>query len=68
MKTYKVPTVFNAWGVVEVKAENKEDLERKLNDKEFMDELPLPTEWEYVYDTYEVDYESAVYGEVIEEH
>lgn len=59
MKKYKVPVVFMSWGLVEVEAENKQDLLKKLNDADFVnEEMPLPDDPEYVEDSFEVDFES----------
>lgn len=55
MKVYKVPVTFEAWGLVEVEAENFGDLMKKLADVRFLDEMPLPLEWDYVTYSYEVD-------------
>lgn len=58
MKTYKVPVVFTSWGLVEVEAENKEDLLRKLNDYDYVCEMPLPDEPEYVEESFEIDFDA----------
>ena len=54
---YKVPVTFIGWGTVCVEAKNKEDLLEKLKYKDLLDELPLPDDWEYVDDSYEVDFD-----------
>ena len=54
---YKVPVTFTGWGTVCVEAKNKEALLEKLKDKDFLHELPLPDNWEYIDDSYEVDFD-----------
>lgn len=58
MKTFSVPVVFQCWGTVEVEAENKKDLLRKLKDRDFVDLMLLPEEWDYVEDSYEIDFDN----------
>lgn len=58
MKQFKVPVLFMSWGLVEVEAKNKEDLLKKLNDSEFVNEMSLPDDSDYVEDSFEVDFES----------
>lgn len=59
LKTYKVPVVYQSWGLVEVEAANKEDLLKKLNSPEYvMEKMPLPDNPEYVEDSFEIDFES----------
>ena len=48
MKTYKIPVVWQCWGLVEVKAENIEDA------KDMAMDAPLPN-GEYVCDSCEID-------------
>lgn len=57
MSTYKVPVVYQVWGLVEVEAENKADLIKKLKDAEFVAEMPLADNPEYIDDSYEIDWE-----------
>ena len=57
MKTYKVPVVYQVWGLVEVEAENRADLERKLKDEEFVQEMPLADDPDYIDESYEIDWE-----------
>ena len=54
---YKVPVTFTGWGLVNVEAKNKEALLEKLKEKDFLDKIPLPDDWEYVDDSYEVDFD-----------
>lgn len=58
LKTYKVPVVYQSWGLVEVEAESLDDLKQKLNDPDFIHEMPLPQEPEYVEDSFQIDHES----------
>lgn len=58
-KKYKVPVLFMSWGLVEVEAEDKEDLLKKLKDPDFVnEEMPLPDDQDYVEDSYEIDFDS----------
>lgn len=57
-KTYRVPVVFQSWGLVDVEAVNRDDLLKKLNDKRFVDEMSLPDKSDYVDDSFEIDFES----------
>lgn len=64
MQTFKVPVLFQSWGLVEVEAENKEELLKKLSDEDYLYEMPLPAYPEYVDGTYEIDKESCYYEEL----
>ena len=48
---------FTGWGIVCVEAKNREHLLEKLKEKNVLHELPLPDDWEYVDDSYEVDFD-----------
>lgn len=61
LKTYKVPVVYQSWGIVEVEAESLDDLKQKLNDPDFIHEMPLPYEPDYVEDSYEIDHDSIAF-------
>lgn len=57
MKEFKVPVVFMSGGFISVQAESIEDLYKKLEGVEFVNNLPLPTDPEYVEDSYQIDFE-----------
>lgn len=57
MREFIVPVLFTSSGFVTVKAESLEDLYEKLGDVRFVDNLPLPTEPEYVEDSYQIDFD-----------
>ena len=44
MKKYKVPVEWVSLGYLEVDAFDLNDLKKKLSDKDFLDNLPLPTD------------------------
>lgn len=64
MKTFKVPVLYQSWGLVEVEAENKKDLLQKLSNEAFLYEMPLPSQPEYVDGTYKIDKDSCFYEEL----
>lgn len=55
---YRVPVIFQAWGTISVEATNEQDLLRKLKDSNVINDLPLPHDWEYVDDSFEIDFDS----------
>lgn len=55
--SYEVPVTFMCVGIVKVEANNKEDLLEKLNNKTFVDEMPLPDKHEYLEGSYLVDFD-----------
>ena len=57
MKEFKVSVSYQVYGTVTVEAENLEDLKGKLQDSDFVADMPLPDEPNYVDDSYEVDIE-----------
>lgn len=65
MKTFKVPVLYQVWGLVEVEAESKEALLQNLSDPEFIRNMSLPDEPEYVEDSFEIDTESCFQEELI---
>lgn len=56
---FKVGVEYRVWGTVTVEADSKEDLMKKLNDRDFVRDMELPDTPEYVEDSYEVDLESV---------
>lgn len=60
MNTYKIPVVWEMWGVYEIRAPTIEEAERQA-----LEEEPLP-EGHYLDDSMEVDRESGLYGEIKE--
>lgn len=46
MKKYRVPVEWVSLGYLDIEANSREDLRKKLNDKDFLDNLPLPTDWD----------------------
>lgn len=59
-KVYKIPVVWQCFGTMYVEAESLKEAERKA-----IEEEPLPTDWEYVDDSIEIDEESPLYGNVV---
>lgn len=57
--------------MVQVEAESDEDLLKKLSDQDFLTDLPLPLQSEYVDDSFKIDVEGAASilegGEVVDE-
>lgn len=58
----RVPVSYIKAGDVEMEFESVEDMRLKLNDPEFLDQMPLPDEAEYVDASFEVDTESLDAG------
>lgn len=54
MRRYRVPVEWVSLGYIEVDAFDLEDLKKRLNDKDFLDEEPLPTDWDYLDDSFKV--------------
>lgn len=54
-KTFKIPVVYQSWGLVEVEAKSLKEAVKYAEDN--LAELPLPDEPAYVEDSYEIDYE-----------
>lgn len=54
MKKYRVPVEWVSLGYLDIEANSREDLRKKLNDKDFLDNLPLPTDWDYADDSFKV--------------
>lgn len=60
-KEYTVPVMFRSWGTVKVVAKDKEDLIKKLNDSEFVSCMSLPTDAEYIDDSFEIDFDNLAH-------
>lgn len=56
-KLFKVPVIYTVTGDVEVKAKDFKDLMTKLNDEEFVHEMKLPDETDYLCDSYRIDFD-----------
>lgn len=52
---YRVPVAYSSYGIVKVDAENKQELIEKLSSQDFIDEMPLPDEPQYLEDSFEID-------------
>lgn len=57
MKIFKVPVSHEVYGVINVEAENKEDLLQKLKDESFVNKMGFPEKSSYVSGSYEIDFE-----------
>ena len=51
MKKYKIPVVWQSWGLCVVKAKSLEEAKQKVLDG------PLPPQAEYIDDSFEIDEE-----------
>lgn len=54
MRKYRVPVEWVSLGYIEVNAFDLEDLKKILNNKDFLDEEPLPTDWDYLEGSFKV--------------
>lgn len=54
MKKYRIPVEWVSLGYLEIDAFDLNDLKKKLCDKDFLDNLPLPTDWDYADDSFKV--------------
>ena len=59
----KVPVVYSMYDYVELEFDSVEDMKKKLNDKAFVDEMPLGEDGQYLTDSYEIDFEMLETGE-----
>ena len=55
---YKVPVTYRVFGHVFVKAKDRQDLIKKLKNRSFIEDMPLATDEEYVFDSYEIDFDA----------
>lgn len=53
MKTFKIAVEWSSYGVISVEAENLEEAIKYAHDN--IDELPIPEEWEYLEDSYQIN-------------
>lgn len=60
-----VPVTYQMFGRTEIIVDSLEKAVDKLNDEDYLDEMKLPDEPEYVEASYEVDY--AILAEEVEE-
>jgi len=58
-KVYKIPCVWQMWGMMEVEADSLEEAKRIA-----IEDAPLPTDGEYLEGSFELDEESDDFGEV----
>lgn len=54
---FSIPVAYEMWGRVKVQAKDERDLAKKLRSKNFIAEMPLPDDPDYVEDSYEIDTE-----------
>ena len=55
MKTFRVGVSYEVYGTVEVEAIDLADLKKRLKDEDFVHDMDLPEEPEYMDETYVVD-------------
>lgn len=58
-KFFDVWVEYKVYGKVEVSAKSEEDLWLKLNNKDFIQDMPLPDMPDYLEDSYVIDYEAT---------
>lgn len=56
MSVFKVPVSYEEYGIVEVEAEDKQDLENKLQDESFVSQMKFPNKTEYITGSYQIDF------------
>lgn len=59
-KTFSVAVTWEVWGRIEVEAKDKDELMQKLKDRDFVENLPLSPELNYVDDSYKIDFDSEI--------
>lgn len=52
---FSVPVTYEMWGRVSVHAKDERDLAKKLSLKNFIEEMPLSDDPEYVENSYKID-------------
>ena len=52
---FSIPVTYEMWGRVTVEAKDERDLAKKLSSKDFIDELPLSENDEYIDDSFRID-------------
>lgn len=55
--TVSVPVTFQAYGRIELEFDSVADMNQKLTNKAFVDDLALPSDWDYVDESFEIDFE-----------
>lgn len=61
-KVYKIPCVWQMWGILRVKAKTLEEATRLA-----IEEYPCPANGHYIEDSFEIDTASELYGQVVEQ-
>lgn len=61
LTSYEVPVTFQMRGTIHVKARSPQSLLKKLNNPDFVYNLELPDEWDYVDDSLEIDFNDLKY-------
>lgn len=52
---YYIPVTYQSYGLVPIEAKDKADVIKKLSSKDFIDNMPLPDEPEYIEDSFRID-------------
>lgn len=66
MRRYRVPVEWVSLGYIEVDAFDLEDLKKILNNRDFLNEEPLPTDWNYLEDSFKVSDYALEDGDMFE--
>lgn len=53
----KVPVTYSMYDYVSMEFESVEEMKEKLNDKDFVDEMPLGDDGQYMAGSYEIDFD-----------
>lgn len=61
-KIFPIPCTWEVYGVIEVEAETQEEAVRYA-----IEEAALPTDGDYLSDSFKIDYDSDLYGTIIED-
>lgn len=68
-KHYSIPVIYQSYGRVIIEAESLEDVIKKINDPDFIADMELPLNPEYVEDSYQIDLqEDSITQDVISDH
>lgn len=54
----KVPVTYEMYNYVELEFDSVEDMKKKLNDKSFVDAMPLGDDGQYVEDSYRIEFDT----------
>lgn len=52
---FSIPVTYKMWSRVGVQAKDERDLAKKLSSKNFIEEMPLSDDPDYVEDSYKID-------------